>query len=807
MKQMGDSRHNEVMPKEISGLNTFWLLEYLQEHWPDLNIENLIEKIRGRFPCFVKNLQTGNVEQVTITHLKNPRYWFSHQFIQALHELIQEHIPDPRLGFKIANTIYKTQPILKTTLAIPFLGTHGVARRVSKEAAKFNRTKQYLIQDLQKGLIKIRVTHNPGIVASEFTMQWNAGCFASYAKMAGATDIDVTLCCIDAETDESEKLKGSTWDFEIRYQEPGRLARLTKSLLINIPLIKRLTERAEAIEDELQEQILNRDNIIRKRTAELAQTNKAMALEITERKEVEKTLRQTQMQLQRYIASIDDIGLGLCVINEDYTINAVNSTLTSWFGDFHDKYCYSVLMDQDEPCNHCKLRDVLTKGEKIRYTPTISNGRTLEIVATPIANGDGTVSNMAIFHDITEQRIKEKQRLKFSQQKEQLKKLASLKTMAGAIAHRFNNAMTGVQSNLELMTVRLPEESKEFQMASHALEASRGASQIGTMMVSYLGQNPLQLEQVALADFVLEYLKEWEQGFKETEIAVESTPPGSPIYCSIDPPHIREVLQNLLNNAVESFQGNPGKIEISFGKEHVTPESLPLFFQRPNLSGGSYAFCEIKDTGHGLSAEQIEHIFDPFYTTRSTGRGLGLAFAGGILLAHQGALSISSRPDNGATVRVLFPAVPATVQAIEEPSPENKGESVSFSGDILLVDDEPLIVIALKIMLQDMGFTVHTARNGHKAVKKIFDGDIPYCAVLMDILMPKIGGIEAMEKIRRIRPTLPIVLMSGYLKDEFCFMGTQPDALLMKPINNSSLKKELHRLLSTQVLAADSVSP
>ena len=321
------------MSKEVSALNTYWLLQYLHERHSNLDLQNLIEQVSQMFPCYVENLQTGKVEQVNLKHLENHRYWFSHRFVNTLHNLIQERIPDPRLGFKIGSSIYKTQPLVRTALGVSLLGTHRMASKVSREAAKYNRTKQYHVQQLGKGFVVIRITHNPGIVTSRFTMQWNAGCFASYARLAGATDINFDLRCIDPGPDSPDDNSRAIWDIELHYQEPGLLTRLTKAALYNLPWIRELTERAEAVEDEHQEQILNRDNIIRERTTDLAKANEAMRIEIAERKRTEEELLQSKEQLQRYITAIDDIGMGLCVIDADYHVRVMNKTLIGWFGD------------------------------------------------------------------------------------------------------------------------------------------------------------------------------------------------------------------------------------------------------------------------------------------------------------------------------------------------------------------------------------------------------------------------------------------------------------------------------------------
>ncbi|SHO49580.1 hypothetical protein [Desulfopila aestuarii] len=216
----------EVMAKEVSALNTFWLIQYLTDRHPSLDLQGMLDRLAKMFPCYVENLQSGVVEPVRLYHLQNPRYWFSHNFVKAFHDLILEQVPDPRLGYKIGSTLHKTQPVIRTTLGMALLGGHRVAMKISQEAAKYNRTKEYQIRKLEKGFVEIRIVHNPGIVINEFTMQWNAGCFAAYAKLAGANDITVDAICVDSGPTHSDEDKRSIWDFQIRYQEPNLLIRL-----------------------------------------------------------------------------------------------------------------------------------------------------------------------------------------------------------------------------------------------------------------------------------------------------------------------------------------------------------------------------------------------------------------------------------------------------------------------------------------------------------------------------------------------------------------------------------------------------
>ncbi len=387
------------------------------------------------------------------------------------------------------------------------------------------------------------------------------------------------------------------------------------------------------------------------------------------------------------------------------------------------------------------------------------------------------------------------ERLEIIQQQEELKKLASLKRMAGAIAHRFNNAMMAVEGNLGLMTLRLATGSDEYKMASNALLAARGATQVGSMMLNYVGQRPLQLQDVSLADLVRESVTEF-QSCTHHSVSLKFIPPDQPLYCSIDEQQIREVMESVLTNAVESLDGASETVEITFGTDYFTTDSLPIFFQDDNIKDGVYSFCQVKDSGKGINPENLAQIFEPFYTTKLVGRGLGLALTVGIMQKHHGAITVESTPERGTTIRVLFPSVSPPAQNTIVPCDDVAAGHVSLSGDILLADDEPIILVIVKMLLERLGFTVHTAKNGPEAVDKVRTMDVDFCAVILDILMPEMNGIESMKEIRKIDPAIPILLISGFSEEDVPLYEDKPDAFMVKPVQLSVLRSKLESLLA-----------
>jgi signal transduction histidine kinase/CheY-like chemotaxis protein len=444
------------------------------------------------------------------------------------------------------------------------------------------------------------------------------------------------------------------------------------------------------------------------------------------------------------------------------------------------------------------LTDVIEQTKKVRYSFTLADGRSFEIVATPLSNNDGTISKMVIIRNITEQKEQEQRRLEISQHKEQLTKLASLKTMAGAIAHRFNNAMVGVQGNLELLTLVLPGNSREHVMVRHAFQAAKGASQIGSMMLSYVGQQPLTPRELSLVEIAREVVADSKHLF-HSAMDLRFFPTADPFYCLIDRRQIKEVIQNILTNAVESLGNGSGTIEITFGIDYFITALFPICFQDSNLEDGRYAFCQIKDSGHGVGAENLSKVFEPFYTSRFFGRGLGLALTVGIMQSHHGAITFESSPGIGTTVRILLPVFETRAEQTNPEIKKPESPQKQLSGDILLVDDESIVLEVGREILTRLGFTVDTAVNGREAVEKVRARGLDYRAIVMDISMPELNGIEAMKAIRKVHPTIPIVLSSGYSEGSFPVNEDErcrPDGFLGKPFQISDMQRNLEILLT-----------
>lgn len=565
-------------------------------------------------------------------------------------------------------------------------------------------------------------------------------------------------------------------------------------------MLDKLSQQKEQLLESERSQQQHLEKEIKKRTRELVITNTLLSQEIQEKDHAKQDLLESEKRFRSIVDNLEKIGLGLLIINSDYRIRFMNQVLIDDFGDKTGKLCYESLTGSKTPCSYCKIDKVIDEKQVVGYQTTLPENKTYDIVATPLTNSDNTVSKMEIFRDITRQKEQELLALENTRKQEQLRNLDSLKTMAGAIAHRFNNSMMAVQGNLDLMLMTLPTDSAENEMASDALQAANGAAQVGSMMLSYIGQRPRQLQTENLVDLVRESVTDLKKQFSAS-VSLNFFPSTAPLYCLMDHQQMKEVFSSIIINGIESLENETGTIEIDFGTDYLKATSFPIQFQDNNLQDGSYAYCMIRDTGHGISPEDLERIFEPFFTTRFVGRGLGLALTLGIMRTHHGAVTVESDQSRGTTVTIFLPMIESspTKRSLQEKQ-VLKRNTVQLTGDILLADDEAMVLDIGKKMLEALGFTVHVAINGREAVEMVGRQDINYRAVLLDISMPEMDGIEAMQKIRLTNPSLPILLTSGYSADDVLAQEKQrdskPDGFLQKPFQLSGIQSSLERLLS-----------
>ncbi len=265
-----------------------------------------------------------------------------------------------------------------------------------------------------------------------------------------------------------------------------------------------------------------------------------------------------------------------------------------------------------------------------------------------------------------------------------------------------------------------------------------------------------------------------------------------------DATQLRQVILNLITNASEAIGDTNGTITVRSGQVDADRAYLSGYELAGELPEGSYAFLQVVDTGSGMDKATKDKIFDPFFTTKFTGRGLGLAAVQGIVRGHHGAMRVESQIGVGTTFTLIFPASGMEVPVVPRPPAPPSGRA---SGTVLVVDDDDAVRGMAVRMVGSLGFEVVSASDGDEAVRVLSERPGAFAFVLLDLMMPGMGGDEVMLEMQRIGATTPVVLSSGYDAEQISrrFVGGMVAAVLQKPYEMDQLRAAAFDVVAARV--------
>ncbi len=410
----------------------------------------------------------------------------------------------------------------------------------------------------------------------------------------------------------------------------------------------------------------------------------------------------------------------------------------------------------------------------------------------------GRPARLSFFRDLSEQHRARDERQRLEQKMLDAQKLETLGVLAGGIAHDFNNLLQVMLGNVELATLELgshPAQAGVRRSLDQAREAALRASEIVHQMLAYSGQGPRSMSAIAVSDVVREIAELLLVSIsKNTEITLE-LPDGLPTTFA-DPSQLRQVIMNLITNASEALGGQSGKVRLRVGRAALSPSDAPDLAVLPAELPPDAVFIEVDDDGVGIREDVVRRIFDPFYSTKFPGRGLGLASVAGIVRAHGGAIRVRSVPGHGSTFTVYLPvatgsaASRAPALAPPEPLP------AKLDARVLFADDEPRLLELVARSLRAAGLTLTTARDGLEALEAVEADPGGFDVVILDLTMPRLGGAESLRKMRALRADLPAVLLSGYSETDIAGdLSRGPTRFLAKPFLADALLACLAELL------------
>ncbi len=404
-----------------------------------------------------------------------------------------------------------------------------------------------------------------------------------------------------------------------------------------------------------------------------------------------------------------------------------------------------------------------------------------------------TIGLVGISRDITELRKAQSERAKFDAALQETQRLESLGVLAGGIAHDFNNLLAVVLANASLARA----EAECVSSGGFLLEietAATRAADLCKQMLTYSGRASLELVTVDLNQLITETSDLLRVSVKKNVSLIMRLGQG-PLSIRAEPTQIRQVIMNLITNASEAIGEGAGRVTICTKSTELDATNLSAMRVGAGLTPGSYASVEVTDTGPGMSSEVLQRIFEPFYTTKFTGRGLGLATVHGIVRRHDGALNVSSEAGAGTTFEVLFPCASPGCSAPTAVSSGNR--DWRGSGRAFVIDDEePLRLVAGRIM-KALGFEPTMFAGGAEALAEFSRSSAEIAVVVLDLTMPGDNGLEVARKLLEIRKDVPILFMSGYTEAEIRrhFSEGAGPCFLQKPFSVDALREKVRFLI------------
>jgi PAS domain S-box-containing protein len=368
---------------------------------------------------------------------------------------------------------------------------------------------------------------------------------------------------------------------------------------------------------------------------------------------------------------------------------------------------------------------------------------------------------------------------------QQSQKMESIALLAGGIAHDFNNILVGIVGNASMAEELLPPSSPAAETIREVVKAGERAASLTREMLAYSGKGRFVVERVDLSDLVREVTRLFRSSVpNHVTLRMDLPADLPPVY--VDTAQLQQVVMNLVINAAQAMGDSRGLIAVRTMRVDLDAAAIVEEWGGGDLRPGPHVCLEVRDTGCGMDEATKARIFVPFFTTKPTGRGLGLASVAGIVRGHKGAIKVESAPGEGTVFSVLIPASPT--EAAEPRRERAVDVKLAGRGRVLVVDDEEIVRKMASAALERLGYSVSLADSGPGAVAALAVDPFLDLAIL-DFSMPGMSGKETLARLRAARPDLRIIVSSGYSEAECrsLFEEGGISGFLQKPYTSTTL--------------------
>ncbi|NLI79656.1 MAG: PAS domain S-box protein [Candidatus Riflebacteria bacterium] len=492
-----------------------------------------------------------------------------------------------------------------------------------------------------------------------------------------------------------------------------------------------------------------------------------LLLDVTARREAEDRLRESEETFRGLVEVSPD---GISLTDGEGRFLAINHRFSELFGyqDVHEMNAIGLhTHDLVDPSSAGALAEFarLLQEQKAAHSFLLRvrrrDGSVFPAELSATLRGDaeqGQIFVQTIIRDVSERERELEDRRRLELQVQQAQKMDSLGQLASGVAHDFNNLLSVILGNTDLALREVPEGSPVRQRLTEISRVVHRAADLCGQMLAYSGRGSLTLVPLDLSALVREMSRMLEVAISRKVTLQMDLPAGLPLFEG-DPTQIRQVVMNLILNGSEAIGETAGAISVTTGTGRPPGRLATDFTWFGATPTGPTVFLEVADTGHGIDGVTIQKIFDPFFSTKFSGRGLGLATVLGIVHSHHGAIGVASAPGSGTTFRTLLPAPPGLTRTAA--SPERKPPAWQGHGTILVAEDEEGIRSLLQEMLEPIGFSVLGAADGRQALDLFRRHREEIRGVILDLTMPRLDGAETFREMARIDPKVKALFISG----------------------------------------------
>lgn len=610
------------------------------------------------------------------------------------------------------------------------------------------------------------------------------GCLASLTAEKRVASFE--YCFTSDSTGEKKWLE---WTF-LAVTGENSLVEEYQAVGLDVTVRKRAEEELQAINDNLE-------TLIRDRTFELAFANSKLEKEILHRKNAEESLAAEK---ERLAVTLRSIGEGVIAVDNRCRITLINAMAESLLGLSFEN---SIGRELDEVFRLVNSStggrienpagvsitngEIVVFGHHTKILPKNGGEIFASITCSPIRDrGNRIIGAILAFRDMSEQKKVEEELTKIS-------KLESMSLLASGIAHDFNNFLTGIVGNISLAKMLARPGDEIHKILTSAEEISFQARELTVQLLTFAKGSTANKKLTDVGELLKNSISFMARG---SNVKCEYDISAGLAHAEIDASQINQVISNLVINSIQAMPEG-GTISVKAENAVIDGERLPL-------KKGNYVKVTFRDTGCGIDEKNIAKIFDPYFTTKARGNGLGLSSAYSIIKSHDGLITVSSKPGEGTAFVIYLPA--AEGRAATGPAPDarpaSREKKAAAKGKIMIMDDEELIRNITSQLLNHLGFETATAADGAEAIKiyrDAMEAGAPFDAVITDLTVP--GGMGGMEMVRNIMdfdPNVKAIAASGYFSDQSKIEDFEKAGFkeyITKPFKINELVKTIQRLI------------